>query len=619
MSLSEDFSFPIKRNLRIETDQDSHVCDSNDGQNVPTTVSPTHICHSDRYSNLSPLADSFSDRNSGSSSSSPPPPKYKTPTMSQELKFSALPTEFKKQGISSREGSSLDYSEGSIDDVCIPSSQQSRPVEKINFAALEAFVKNTKDGDLASRNYYRPAECTQSFSRHRPLVPQSILQVESSHEKAHLSSYFTRDNFSFHEKDTLINLEEGNMSDPLLSTEDNFDIDDFPHRRLSFTMDRFTFFSSTTDIKKQAPTLSTLLEEDQNFENLFDKKNGVWWLDCLDPSDSEMKALGKAFSIHPLTIEDIRLREVHEKVEIFKNYYFLCFNSFNNDKTTEEYLDPINVYLVIFNGGIISFHFTPISHTANVRRRVRQLRNFVNVSADWLCYAIIDDITDSFAPIIKELEVEIDFIEESVYLTRKPDFGPMIRRIGESRNKVNLMLRLLSRKADVIKMFAKRCTQQFSNAPHEEIVLYLGDIQDHIITMKQSLSIYEKMLSRSHANYLAQLQVESVNSNNRVTKVLGRVTLIGTVLVPLNLVTGLFGMNVKVPGQGGEDLKWFFGVIGFIVTLVIIFSVIANHWIVEAESAENQENKPKKKRRSTSHKFNPFVIHSHQSFDKRAF
>ena len=75
--------------------------------------------------------------------------------------------------------------------------------------------------------------------------------------------------------------------------------------------------------------------------------------------------------------------------------------------------------------------------------------------------------------------------------------------------------------------------------PRADIALYLGDIQDHIITMFQNLLAYEKIFSRSHSNYLAQLQVESFNSNNKITEMFSKITLIGTMLVPLNLVTGL--------------------------------------------------------------------------------
>ena len=51
---------------------------------------------------------------------------------------------------------------------------------------------------------------------------------------------------------------------------------------------------------------------------------------------------------------------------------------------------------------------------------------------------------------------------------------------------------MLSTKADVIKGFAKRCNEQWEVAPKSEIGMYLGDIQDHIVTMTGNLSLYEK-------------------------------------------------------------------------------------------------------------------------------
>jgi Mg2+ and Co2+ transporter CorA len=74
-----------------------------------------------------------------------------------------------------------------------------------------------------------------------------------------------------------------------------------------------------------------------------------------------------------------------------------------------------------------------------------------------------------------------------------PPFAPgeMLRRTGECRKKVMGLYRLLSNKADVVKGFAKRCNEQWEVAPKSEIGLYLGDIQDHIMTMTGNLTHYE--------------------------------------------------------------------------------------------------------------------------------
>jgi len=126
-----------------------------------------------------------------------------------------------------------------------------------------------------------------------------------------------------------------------------------------------------------------------------------------------------------------------------------------------------------------------------------------------------------------------------------------------ARKKVMGLLRLLGSKADVIKGFSKRCNEKWEVAPRSEIGLYLGDIQgktlanpagvgrdvdglDHIVTMVQNLNHYEKILSRSHSNYLAQISIEMAKANNDTNDTLSRLTVLGTILVPMNLVTGLW-------------------------------------------------------------------------------
>lgn len=251
----------------------------------------------------------------------------------------------------------------------------------------------------------------------------------------------------------------------------------------------------------------------------------IWWLDVLSPTDAEMKLLSKSFGIHPLTAEDVMMQEQREKVELFRNYYFVNYRTFEQDTNSEDYMEPINMYVVVFREGVISFHFSQTPHPANVRRRIRQLKDYLILTTDWISYAIIDDITDAYAPLIQRIEEEVDVIDETILTlhaqeeTAKSDSkykktvqryldypgekesdsgdtaieaGDMLRRVGECRKKVMSLYRLLGNKADVIKGFAKRCNEQWEIAPKSEIGLYLGDIQDHIVTMTGNLSHYEK-------------------------------------------------------------------------------------------------------------------------------
>lgn len=231
----------------------------------------------------------------------------------------------------------------------------------------------------------------------------------------------------------------------------------------------------------------------------------TFWLDVLSPTDAEMRTIAKAFGIHALTAEDIMMQEAREKVELFRNYYFVNYRTFEQDINSENYLEPVNMYVVVFREGVISFHFSQTPHPANVRRRIRQLMDYLILSSDWISYALIDDITDVFGPLIQAIEDEVDEIDEMIMQMHSsskegspsdsvlPSFAPgeMLRRVGECRKKVMGLYRLLSNKADVVKGFAKRCNEQWEVAPKSEIGLYLGDIQDHIMTMTGNLTHYE--------------------------------------------------------------------------------------------------------------------------------
>lgn len=333
-------------------------------------------------------------------------------------------------------------------------------------------------------------------------------------------------------------------------------------------------------------------------------------------------------------------------------------------KIREGELQPLNMYMIVFKEGVLTFHFSPTPHPINVRRRARLLRDYLNVSSDWISYALIDDITDSFAPLIESIETEVNSIEDAILKMHSGDSdsdddsdsedgyssdeeyknsnhkkdqyvifrrkrtksvvdhqpfsqsrrfnltsgtsrshlhsssrslslrstsskilgwkrkGDMLRRIGECRKRVMSVLRLLVSKADVIKGFSKRFNDQADSGsrnqhfPRLDIAMYLGDIQDHIVTMMQSLNHYERLLARFHSNYLAQINIDMTKVNNDTNDVLGKITILGTIVLPINVVTGLWGMNCVVPGQDYDGLAWFWS----IILAMLVFSLFAYHY-----------------------------------------
>jgi magnesium transporter len=449
------------------------------------------------------------------------------------------------------------------DDVCFPQPDESSKAYRIDFEELDELV--------AEITNTRPAVTGQSkkkFSFSSQSKPKIFDDLRK--ENPEIPQIFTSDG-----DPVLLNSESAiDDSKSVIDVKHTTIEDVLAHHRCPSMAEpsRFSFFSSELEQTIHAGSFGDLLSPGETFRDLFSlpPDGGVWWLDCLNPTHEELDGFRRAFGIHPLTTEDITTQEAREKVELFKQYYFVCFRSFYQlDPLSADYMEPLNVYMVVFREGILTFTYTPSPHAANVRKRIGKLRDYMALTADWVCYAMIDNIVDSYGPPIASIEAETDTIEDQVFVTRTDDFTPLLRQIGECRKKVMSLMRLLGGKADVIKGFAKRCNESYSVTPRGEIGLYLGDIQDHVVTMMSNLGHFEKMLSRSHSNHLAQLSVDNISQGNRANRVLSKITLLATILVPLNLICGLFGMNVPVPGRESVGLGWFFGIVGVIATVVL--------------------------------------------------
>jgi magnesium transporter len=202
-----------------------------------------------------------------------------------------------------------------------------------------------------------------------------------------------------------------------------------------------------------------------------------------------------------------------------------------------------------------------------------QLRIYgLEITPDWINYSLIDDITDSFIPVIEKIDVEVESIDDLVLILTEAEQSDMLVRIGQARKKVLQLTKLLSTKSDVLKVVINRCIEKMEI--ESDTRFYLSDIQDHVISMVTNLQNYEKTLARAHSNYLAQISIEITQASNRSSDVVLKMTAVASILVPLNVVTGLWGMNVKVPGQDEDSLSWFFSIL---VSMVFFCALVL--WI----------------------------------------
>ncbi|KAE8137757.1 hypothetical protein BDV38DRAFT_246188 [Aspergillus pseudotamarii] len=381
------------------------------------------------------------------------------------------------------------------------------------------------------------------------------------------------------------------IDDPTVSGPDGSgpdEVDEFKDRKMSFYDDRgaapatqFSFFTSQLDSVIHSSTIQSLRSFYKPFETLLDttEHSGLWWLDVTCPSDDDIETLSQIFDIHPLTTEDIKMRESREKIELFGRYYFLSLQPARQVEAVDGTRSSSpNVYAIVFREGVLSFNFGNSPHGGHVRNRVKEHRSHLALTSDWISYALIDDIVDGFAPFINRVQAGVELIEDDVSITRPDDIGLALQRIHRYRREVLQIRQLMNDKTDVIRCFDRHCG---SFGPSTmDVTLYLGDIRDHVLSMMADLYNAEQMLSRAQEKYLSQLAFDSTRMRNDIAATLSRLTVIGGIIVPMQFLIGLFGMNVTVPGNTPEDVdsppvNWWYGILGVILGLIFLGLITA--------------------------------------------
>ena len=267
------------------------------------------------------------------------------------------------------------------DDVCFPTTDEAAKRYAIDFEELDDFVAEfTKAKASASPHVQRVGSTTSQghelrvFDDLRPQVHALADDSSSPALKPVSDSILDDGNATLNEK-------HGDHLGKTTSKENLHGVAE---------ASRYSFFSSELEQTIHAAEFVDLLAPGETWRDLFDlpEDSGVWWLDVLNPKEEELHVFQRAFGIHRLTTEDIITQEAREKVELFKQYYFVCFRSFFQDDVESD-MEPVNVYMVVFREGILTITYQQSPHAGNVRQRIGKLRDYMALTADWICYAMM--------------------------------------------------------------------------------------------------------------------------------------------------------------------------------------------------------------------------------------
>jgi len=269
------------------------------------------------------------------------------------------------------------------------------------------------------------------------------------------------------------------------------------------------------------------------------QESSVLWMNMDGIHDINLlRTIGNTFSIHPLTLEDILNTEHRPKMEEYDTYLFMVLKLF----TLSEDLDELEIEQVSFALGknfVISFQEKQGDVFDEVRNRIRAGKGKIrNQGPDYLTYALIDAVVDSYFLVLEHIGDRIETLEEELLVSPNPDMPEEIHSLKRS---LILLRKSISPMREVIGGFL----HNESGLIRDPTKIYLRDVQDHIIQLIDTIQSHRDILSGLLDLYLSSI-------SQRMNEVMKILTIIATIFIPLTFIAGIYGMNFEYM----PELKW---------------------------------------------------------------
>ena len=288
-----------------------------------------------------------------------------------------------------------------------------------------------------------------------------------------------------------------------------------------------------------------------NFEN-------VKWLHILNPSEDDFDFLLKEYEFHPIDIEDCRSVNQRPKIDEYDDYYFLILhfpffdkaNKFVRVKEVKIFWGKDYIVTIGRSHWVVKNLFKDLQKKHELGSE--ELSDIVQ-SSDSLLYNILDRLMVETYTLILRIGTEVDGINYDIFSKKSEK---VIEQLSITRKNIISLNTTFKPQVRVFHKFESGGIKGYE----EDMEDYWGNILDQYQKMFDLVEDYGELIEGlSHT--FDSLQT---NKTNEIMRIL---TFISTIMLPLSVISGIYGMNVNLPFM---QEGWVFGVIIAVMLIVVV-------------------------------------------------
>ena len=291
------------------------------------------------------------------------------------------------------------------------------------------------------------------------------------------------------------------------------------------------------------------------------------WQHITNPTEDEYKFLLDNYHFHPLDIDDCRGTNQRPKIDEYDDYYFLILhfpyfdkgNKFVRIREVKIFWGKDYIITIGKSHWVVKKLFDEMQEdlAENDEDTLEALS-----SSDRLLYTILDRLMLETYTLILKVGSEVDLINYDIFNKKARS---IIELISVTRRNIILLNTTFKPQLRVLHMFESGGIKGFVDPEVFDMEDYWGNILDQYQKMFDLVEDYGELIEGLSKTF-DSLQA---NKTNEIMKVL---TYFSTIMLPLTVVTGMFGMNVDFPFTTNVFAFWcIIGVMVLLTTILIIF------------------------------------------------
>ena len=292
----------------------------------------------------------------------------------------------------------------------------------------------------------------------------------------------------------------------------------------------------------------------------------VLWVDIEAPAGPEHHLLSEVFRFHDLAVEDALLAVHHPKIEEYGTFLYLILHRIVRGENDEGFVTE-DVDFFIGRNFVVTVHGATSSTLDDQWEICERHPDVLAEGAVSLLHRLVDRLVDRYAPAVDGLEERLEDIEHIVF--ESPSTNPL-RSILALKRDVASLRRVAVPQRDAVGRLARR---EFHQIP-EAMAYRFRDVYDHLVRVTEEAVFFQDRVSGLLDAYLS-------TQSNRLNAVMKVLTVIATIFMPLTVLTGMWGMNVTLPGfpgPDGADFWWVFGIM-LIASSLMLWAFRRMRWL----------------------------------------